>query len=91
MTLNLSPDVEAVARKKANQAGIDDVGVFVERLIENASPEQALLPSPSDPRIAQAIADGLACGFEGAMDDAFWQARREELEAYIARKHEPDA
>ena len=55
MTLNLPPDIEALAKEKAAIAGLPDVGSFVERLIENASPEQALLPPPSDPGIIAAI------------------------------------
>lgn len=86
MTLNLPPEIEAIAREKARQAGIGDVDQFVQRLIENASPEQACLPSPEDPRIVKAISDGLASEVAGVIDENFWQTRREELEAYLNAK-----
>jgi len=91
MTLNLPPNIEAIAKEKAAMAGLPDVGSFVERLIENASPEQALLPPPSDPRIIAAINEGFASGVEGNMDDAFWKQRRDKLEAHISAKHDSDA
>ena len=91
MTLSLSPNIEAIAKEKAAMAGLPDVGSFVERLIENASPEQALLPPPSDPRIIAAINEGFASGVEGNMDDAFWKQRRDKLEAHISVKHDSDA
>ena len=88
MTLNLPPDIEAIAKQKAALAGLPDVDTFVQRLIENAPPEQALLPSPSDPRIIAAINEGFASGVAGDMDDAFWQEREEKLAAHIAAKHD---
>ena len=91
MTLNLPPDIEAIAKEKAAQAGLADVESFVVRIIENVTPEQALLPSLSDPRIIAAINDGLASGIDGNMDDAFWHVRAEKLEAYISAKHGPAA
>jgi hypothetical protein len=91
MTLNLPPGIEAIAKEKAALAGMPDVGSFVERLIENAPPEQALLPPPSDPRIIAAINAGFDSGIEGEMDDEFWQQRRDKLEAIISAKHGPDA
>jgi len=91
MTLNLPPNIEAIAKEKAAQAGLPDIGSFVERLIENAPPEQALLPPPSDPRIIAAINEGIAGGIEGEMDDAFWQERRDKLESHISGKHGPNA
>ena len=90
MTLNLPPDIEAIAKEKATIAGLPDVGSFVERLIENASPEQALLPPPSDPRIIAAINEGFTSGVEGDMDDAFWKQRRDKLETQISAKHDSD-
>lgn len=91
MTLNLSPDVEAIARAKAAQAGLPDVETFVQRLIENALPEQALLPPPSDPRIVAAISAGLASGTAGEMDEAFWKERTGRLEKHIAEKQRSDS
>jgi hypothetical protein len=91
MTLNLPPDIEAIAKEKALQAGLADVESFVLRIIENVSPEQALLPPPSDPRIIAAINDGFASGMEGEMDDAFWQERADKLESYISAHHGPAA
>ena len=91
MTLNLPPDIEAMAKEKAAIAGLPDVGSFVERLVENAPAEQALPPPPTDPRIIAAINEGFASGIEGELDDAFWQQRREKLEAHISAKHGPDA
>ncbi len=91
MTLNLPPEIEAIAKEKAAKAGLSDVGSFVERLIENASPEQALLPPPSDPRIIAAINAGFESGVEGEIDEDFWQERRRRLDGEIAKKHGPEA
>ena len=76
MSLELPPDIEAIAAQKAALAGLPDVDTFVQRLIENAAPEQALLPPPSDPRIMAAISEGFASGVEGEIDEDFWQQRR---------------
>ena len=91
MTLNLPPEIEAIAKAKAAQAGLPNVESFVVRIIENVTPELALLPPSSDPRIVAAINEGFASGIEGEMDDAFWQERADKLESYITSKHGPDA
>lgn len=85
MNLNLPPHIEAIAREKAAQAGLPDVDTFVFRLIENATPEQALLPPHDDPQIVAAISEGLASGIEGQMDEAFWAERRTTLRNYQQR------
>ena len=90
MTLDLPPNIEAIAKEKATLAGLPDVNTFVRRIIENASPEQALLPPPSDPRIIAAIKEGFAGGVEGEMDIAFWKERGEKLERYIASRRGSD-
>jgi len=84
MTFQLPPNIEAIAKEKAALAGLPDINVFVQRLIENASPEQALLPPPSDPRVIAAINEGFASGIEGEMDEAFWRERDEKLKGYLA-------
>lgn len=91
MTLNLPPEIEALAREKAAKAGLADVASFVERLIENAPPEQALLPRPSDPRIIEAIQAGLDSGVAGEIDDDFWEERKRRLDGLIAKQHGPEA
>ena len=91
MSLDLPPEIEAIAKEKAALAGMADVDTFVQRLIENATPEQALLPPPGDARILAAVSKGFASGVEGEMDEAFWQERRDELEAFIASRHGLDA
>jgi hypothetical protein len=91
MSFELPPNIEAIAREKAALAGLPDVDTFVQRLIENAPPEQALLPPPSDPRIIAAINDGFAGGVEGEMDEAFWKTRNANIERHIASQHGPDA
>jgi hypothetical protein len=80
MSIQLPPDVEAIAAQKAALAGLPDVDTFVRRLIENAAPEPALLPPPSDPRILAAISEGIAAG---EMDEAFWIERSKRLEGQI--------
>ena len=80
-------EIEAIAKEKAAIAGLPDVGSFVERLIENAPPEQALLPPPSDPRIIAAISAGFESGIDGEMDDAFWKQRHDKLKSHISAKH----
>ena len=90
MSLNIPPNIEAIAKEKAALAGLPDADTFVQRIIENASPEQALFPPPSDPRIIAAINEGFASGVEGEMDQAFWDERDEKLESYIANKDSPN-
>lgn len=90
MTINLPPNIEAIAKEKAALAGLPDVDTFVQRIVENAPPEQALLPPPSDPRIIAAINEGFASGVEGEMDQAFWQECGEKLEKHIAVKNASD-
>ncbi|MCG8586576.1 MAG: hypothetical protein MI757_17880 [Pirellulales bacterium] len=85
MTLNLPPNIESIARKKAAAAGLSGVDEFVQRLIENASPEQALLPPPTDPRIIAAIDDGFASGVEGVMDATFWKEREDRLRSSLEK------
>ena len=82
MSLQLPPSIEAIAAEKAALAGLPDANTFVQRLIENAAPEQALLPPPTDARILAAIDEGLASGVEGEMDEAFWNERRQRLCGY---------
>jgi hypothetical protein len=90
MTLQLPPNIEAIARKKAALAGLPDVDTFVQRLIENATPEEALLPPPTDARIVAAINEGIAAGVEGQMDETFWRARDESLDSHIASQRGTD-
>lgn len=85
MTINLPPNIEAIAKEKAALAGLSDVDTFVQRIIENAPPEQALLP-PSDPSILAAINEGFDSRVKGVMDQAFWQECGEKLESYIAAR-----
>jgi len=79
MSLNLPSHIAAFAKEKADLAGLPDVATFVQRLIENAPPEQALLPPPSDPHIIAVINEGFTSGVEGEMDEAFWKEREERL------------
>lgn len=79
MTLNLPPEIVQLAREKAALAGMADVETFVQRLIENSTPEQAWKPSPDDPRIIAAIREGFASGIGGEMDEEFWRVRREKM------------
>ena len=90
MSLNIPPNIEAIAKEKAALAGLSDVEIFVHRIIENASPEQALLPLPTDPHIIAAINEGVAGGVEGEIDQAFWDERSKTLESYIADRQNPN-
>ena len=90
MSLQLPPDIEAIAAEKAALAGMPDATTFVQRLIENATPEQALLPPPHDPRMLAAINEGLAAGVGGEMDEAFWRERRAKLDRLIAGEDSTD-
>lgn len=89
MMLQLPPDVEAIAAHKAALAGLPDADTFVQRLIENAALEQALLPPPTDARVLAAINEGIASGVEGEIDEAFWMERRRRLDNHIEATHGP--
>lgn len=83
--INISADMEELARRNAALAGFDDVGEYVLSLIvEDDRQRGTTLPDRKDPRIIKAIEDGYASGDAGEITPEFWEERRRKLEERIA-------
>lgn len=86
MELNIPNDFAPLLEQKATAAGFSDVAEYVVHLVQNdgvaGEPhDQEWIPEPNDPRITQAIDEGIASGDAGPMDDEFFARVKGELRA----------